>query len=75
MRSQTFLNCYLAALQPTLGYFQGDNLTNPILITASELFRPNITGNPRNEVGSLSLAERLVRFQPGTFQFLSQRSN
>ena len=30
---------------------------------------------PRNEVGSLSLAERLVGFEPGTFRFLLQRLN
>ena len=29
-----FSNCYLAVSRPTLGYSQGESLTNPILITA-----------------------------------------
>ena len=33
-----FFNCYLAAPLPTLGHSQGDSLTNPMLITAFELF-------------------------------------
>ena len=38
-------------------------------------FRPEGHREPRNEVGSLSLAERLVGFKPGTFRFLLQRLN
>ena len=38
-------------------------------------FRPEGHREPRNEVGSLSLAEHLVGFEPGTFQFLLQRLN
>ena len=30
---EIFLNCYLAALQPTFGHCWGDSLTNPMLIT------------------------------------------
>ena len=32
-------------------------------------------GEPRSKVGSLSPAERLVGFEPGTFRFLLQRLN
>ena len=38
-------------------------------------FRPEGHREPRNEVGSLSPAERLVGFEPGTFRFLLQRLN
>ena len=38
-------------------------------------FRPEGHREPRNEVGSLSLAERLVGFELGTFQFLLQCLN
>ena len=37
-----------------------------MLITAFLLIRPEGHREPRNEVGSLSLAERLVGFEPGT---------
>ena len=38
-------------------------------------FRPEGHREPRNEVASLTPAERLVGFEPGTFQFLLQRLN
>ena len=60
---------YLAAPRPTLGYSQGDRLTNPMLITVFVHVRPKGHRKPRNEVVSLSLAERLAGFEPGTFQF------
>ena len=65
-----FFYCYLAVPQPTLGHSQGDSLTNPMLITTSVLIRPEGHWEPRNEVGSLSPAERLAGFEPGTFRFL-----
>ena len=68
-------NCYLAVPQPTLGHSQGDTLTNPMLITAFVQVRPESHREPRNEVGSLSTAERLVGFDPGTFRFWLQRLN
>ena len=37
-------NCYLAAQQPTLGHYQGDSLTHPMLITAFLQFQPE--GHP-----------------------------
>ena len=43
------------------------NLTNPILITAFYLFRPEGHQKSRSEVGSLSPAECLVGFETGTF--------
>ena len=39
------------------------------------LFRPKGHREPHNEVGSLSLAERLVGFELGTFRFLLQCLN
>ena len=35
-----FFNCYLADPRPTLGHSQGDSLTNPMLIAAFYLIRP-----------------------------------
>ena len=64
-----FFNCYLADPRPTLGHSQGDSLTNPMLIAAFYLIRPEGHREPRNEVGSLSPAERLAGFEPGTFRF------
>ena len=63
------LNYYLAALRPTLVIFKRGSLTHPMLITAILYFRPKGHQEPRNEVGSLSPAERLVGFEPGTFRF------
>ena len=71
-----FFNCYLAAPRPTLGHYQGDSLTHPMLIIAFFLhFQPEGHREPRNKVGSLSPAERLVGFELGTFQFLLQCLN
>ena len=38
-------------------------------------FRPEGHREPRNKVASLSLAERLVGFKPGTFRFLFKHLN
>ena len=72
-----FFNCYLVAPRPTLGHCQGDSLTNPMLIIAFYLFRPEGHREPRNEVGFLSPAEHLVGFEPGTLILItmSQRLN
>ena len=70
-----FFNCYLADPRPTLGHSQGDSLANPMLITTFELIRPEGHREPRNEVGSPSLAEHLAGFEPGTFRFYSQHLN
>ena len=67
-----FFICYLAAPWPILDHYRGDSLTHPMLITA--LFSFDAKGY-RNEVGSLSPAECLVMFEPGTFRILSQRLN
>ena len=40
-------------------------LTNPMLITAFYLFRPEGHREHHNEVGSQNPAEHLVRFEPG----------
>ena len=61
--------------RPTLGHCQGDSLTNRMLITAYVHIRPEGHWEPRKEVGSLSPAERLVDFVPGTFRFLFQYLN
>ena len=68
-------NCYLATPRPTMGNFRGDSFTHPMLITAFLNFRPEDHREPRNKVGSLSPAERLAGFEPGTFRFLLQRLN
>ena len=68
-----FFNCYLAVPRPTFGHSQGD--VNPMLITAFVHVQPKGHREPRNKVGSLSPAERLVGFEPGTFRFLLQRLN
>ena len=64
-----FFNCYLAALRPTMDHSQGDSLTNPMLITAFELFWPECYREPHNKVGHLSPGKCLMSFEPGTFRF------
>ena len=54
----------MAFPRPSLGHSQGDSLTNPTLITAFAQVRPEHHREPRNEVGSLSPAERLAVFEP-----------
>ena len=70
-----FLNCYLAAPPPTLGHYRGGSLTHPMLITCVLHIQPKGHQEPCNEVGSLSSAEHLVGFKPGTFRFWSQCLN
>ena len=67
--SCSFFNYYLAVPWPTLGHSQGDSLNNPMLIAVFVQFRPTGYREPRNEVGSLSLAECLLGLEPGTFWF------
>ena len=62
-----FFICYLAVPRPTLGHFRGDSLTHRMLITGLFKFRLQGRQEPRNEVGSLRPAKRLVGFKPGTF--------
>ena len=70
-----FFNCYLVAPWPALGHYRGDSLTHLMLITAVLHFQPKGHQEPRNKVGSLSPAEHLVGFEPGTFRFLLQCLN
>ena len=70
-----FFYVFLAAPRPTLGHYRGSSLIHPMLITCTLDIRPEGHREPCNEVGSLGLAERLVRFEPGTFRFWSQRLN
>ena len=70
-----FFNYYLAAPRPTLGHSQGDSLINPMLITVFVHIWPEGHRELPNDVGSLSLAERLAGFEPGTFRFLLQHLN
>ena len=61
-------NFYLAAQRPTLGHYRVDSLTHPTLIIAFYLVRrPESHREPRNEVGSLSLAEGLTGFDQETY--------
>ena len=56
-----------AAPQPTLGHYRESSLTHPKSTTAFLHTQPG--HRESHEVGSLSLAEHLVRFEPGTLQF------
>ena len=56
----TFFNIYLAAQQPTLGHYQEDSLTHPLLITAFLQFWPEGHQEPCNKVGSLSPTKHLM---------------
>ena len=64
-----FFLCYLAARRPTLGHYQGDNLTVSMLITALFKFRSQGHQEPHNKVDFQSLVEQLVGSEPKTFQF------
>ena len=70
-----FFNCYLAAPRPTLGYYWGGSLTQPMLIAFILHIRREGYRDPHSGVGSLSPAKGLVGFEPGTFRFWSQRLN
>ena len=65
-----FFNFYLTVPLPTLSHSHGDSLTDLMLITAFVRVWPEGDRELPNEVGSLSPAERLVGFEPGTFRFL-----
>ena len=69
LKYQKKFNYYLAASRPTLGHYRGDRLTQPMLTTACERFRPEGHRESRKGVESLSLADRLVEFELGTFRF------
>ena len=63
-------NCYLAAPQPTLGYYRGSSLTHPMLIICVLHIRPEGHQEPCNYVvRSLSSAKNLVGFELRTFLF------
>ena len=68
-------NCCLAAPRPTLSHYRGGSLTHQMLITCVLHIWPEGHREPRNGVGSIGPAERLVGFEPGTFQFWSQCLN
>ena len=70
-----FFICYLAVPRPTLDDFQGDSITNLMLITVLLHVRPECHREPRNEVGSLSPVKLLAGFELGTFRFSLQRLN
>ena len=46
-----------------------------MLIIVFYIFDSRVTGSLVARLGSQSLAERLVGFEPGTFRFLLQRIN
>lgn len=58
-----FFNYYLAALQPAEGHYCWGSLTRSILITAFVYVRTE------DFVWFLSLTERVVGLEPGTFGF------
>ena len=63
---ECFFNCYSAAPWPRLGHDQSGSLTNLMLITALLHILPEGHSEPQNEIGSLSLDEHLVGFEPET---------
>ena len=65
----------MAAPRPTLGHYRGGSLNHPTLIICVLHIRPEDHWEPLNKVRSLSPAERLVVFEPGTFRFWSQHLN
>ena len=50
-----------------MSHYRGDSPTYPMLITAFINCQPEGHRKSRNEVGSVSPVERLVRFEPGAF--------
>ena len=68
-----FFNCFLAAPRPTLGHYREGSLTHAMHIAVFLDIRPKGQRESRSEVWSLSPAEHLMIFEPGTFRFLLQR--
>ena len=64
-----FFDCYLVAPCPTLGHYLDSSHTHLMLITAFSHIWLECHKKPRSEVGSVSLAELLMGFEPGTFRF------
>ena len=64
------LKCDSAAQRPILSFYQGDSLTNPMLIVVFYRYQPEYHWEPSNEIGSLSLAKHL--FVLLTFQVIYQ---
>ena len=62
------LFCYLSPPWPSLSHYQGDNLTNPILITfVCVSYQPKAHQETLNEVELLRLAKRLMEIELGSF--------
>ena len=71
-----FFQILFGSLTANLGcHYWGGSLTHPMLITASFYVCPKVHWEPPNEVGSLTPAEHLVGFDPGTFRFWLQCLN
>ena len=66
-----FFISHLAALRPTMVHWAGDSLIHPILIITLFQVRPKGHRKPRNEVGSESLAERIIEIRAQNLPFLS----
>ena len=56
---------HLAFLRPTLGYWQWRSLTQLMLITTPFQVQPESHREPRNEVGSQNLTERISGIRSG----------
>ena len=65
----------MAPPRPTLGHYRGGSLTYLKLISCVLRIQREGHREPRNKVGFFSPAERLVGFEPGTFQFWSKHLN
>ena len=62
MKEIIFLNCYLAAQQPTLGHCWKGSLTNPMLMTAFATFLPGGHQEPCSPVNSSFTIELTKQF-------------
>ena len=65
---------YWAALKPTLGHWGEDSLTRPMLITTYIWFDPRIIGSLVTRLSLKVWRSASIRFESGTFRFLSWRA-
>ena len=58
-----------------IGHYQGNSLTNPMLIIVFQQFQPEGHWERSNRAGLLSPARQLVGFDPATFSLQLQHLN
>ena len=62
---------HLAALKPILGHWKRGSLTHSMLITTLFQVLPEVHRQPRNNVGSHSMTERISRIRAGNLLILN----